>query len=99
MIDYNILNKLSEPELRNLVMRYSNEMDAMSELIRVLENRIADLKHVNDSLQDLFRCMTARVNCHRETLDFTHELLSKYSQTVNTCEDATEDKETKDDRI
>ena len=93
MINYDILSKMSDSELRRLVMTYSNEMDAMSELIRVLENRIADLKQVNASLQDLFRCMTARVNCHRETLDFTHELISKYAQSVNASEDVTEDKE------
>lgn len=99
MINSNILSKMSDSELRKLVMTYSNEMDAMSELIRVLENRIANLMQANANLQDLFSCMTARVNCHRETLDFTHELLSKYSQFINTCEDVTENKEAKDDRI
>ena len=55
MINSNILSKMSDSELRKLVMKYSNEMDAMSELVRVLENRIADLKQVNASLKDLFR--------------------------------------------
>ncbi len=55
MIDSNILSKMSDSELRRLVAKYSDEMDAMSELIRVLETRIVDLEHINASLKDLFR--------------------------------------------